>query len=377
MKRETELELIDELLGLKDAGSAFLDETVTASPVARYACPERFEHERQHVFRALPLIAAHASELPRPNAFVRRELAGLPVLFTRDGDNAVHAFLNVCRHRGARLVDEDSGCAGSFSCPYHAWTWSNRGELRGIPHERQGFPGLDKADWGLRRLPCEERLGWIWVTPNPDGDLDLDTHLGEIADDLAWLDLADHAIAVSDEIDCAANWKLLVEGGIEAYHFRVAHKETIAPYFLDNLSSYRMFGRHIRSVLPRSTLSEYGNQRREDWAIRDHIHLLYSVFPTSQLLVQHDHLAWVRYEPKAADRTLIRLSTLAPADDDRVDHWKRNHDITLITLREDFALGESIQSGFASGANEDLRFGRYEGALHRFNGVVEEMLVAM
>ena len=70
--------------------------------------------------------------------------------------------------------------------------------------------------------------------------LDLDAHLGELEADLAWLDMTKFEIAHSDEIDCAANWKILVEGGIEAYHFRVAHRDTIAPYFIDNLSSIRM-----------------------------------------------------------------------------------------------------------------------------------------
>ena len=377
MRRETELELIDELLGLKEVKSAFLDEAVATSPVTRYRCEDRFQTEMSHVFRAMPLMIAHGSELPGANAFLRRKIAGLPVLLTRDGDNEVHAFLNVCRHRGARLVEDGSGCKKTFSCPYHAWTWDNRGNLRGIPHEEQGFPDLDKSTLGLRRLPCEERHGWIWVTPNTDGALDVDAHLGDLEADLAWLDMSDFKIAHSDEIDCAANWKLLVEGGLEAYHFRVAHRDTIAPYFIDNLSSYRMFGAHVRSVLPRASLPALADQPREDWSIRDHTNILYSVFPASQLLVQQDHVAWVCLEPLSADRTLIRLSTVVPSatemsEDDAAEHWRRNHDITMHTLSEDFDIGQSIQSGFASGANDDLRFGRYEGALDKFNKLVDD-----
>ena len=64
----------------------------------------------------------------------------------------------------------------------------------------------------------------------------------------------------------------------------------------------------------------------------------------------------------------MRLATLVPADLDPADaaatqYWRKNHDITVRTLAEDFAIGESIQSGLLSGANDELRFGRFEGAL--------------
>ena len=143
MDRETELDLLDELLTLKAARTAYLDDQVTLSSVDRYTSAERFDRERSHIFRSLPLIAAHRSELPKPGAFLSRQVAGLPVLLTRDDDGAAHAFLNVCRHRGTRLVGEASGCKRRFACPYHAWTWDNRGELKGIPHEQQGFPGIE------------------------------------------------------------------------------------------------------------------------------------------------------------------------------------------------------------------------------------------
>ena len=91
----------------------------------------------------------------------------------------------------------------------------------------------------------------------------------------------------------AVNWKILVEGGIEAYHFKVAHAKTIGPHFMDNLSSYRSFGPNLRSVLPRSTLTHLVEQPRQTWNLREHANLIYYFFPTSQLLVQQDHLVWI------------------------------------------------------------------------------------
>lgn len=374
MDRQTELSLLDELLGLKGRKSAYLDEAVVQSPIARYMSPERFEQEMAHLFRGLPVMAAHGSELENPGDFLRREISGLPAIICRDRQGAVHAYLNVCRHRGARLVEDGEGCRHSFTCPYHGWTWANTGELRSVPHEAQGFPDLDKGKYGLRRLPTKEMHGWIFVLPNPDGVSNFDLP-SEIAADFDWIGMADHCIVQESTIDAPANWKQLAEGGIEAYHFRVAHKNTIAPYFQDNLSSYQGFGPHIRSVLPRATLDDLRDKPRDSWSIRDDANLLYTILPTTQILVQQDHFIWVMMDPRSEGETRLRLATMVPKDSSMPsEYWAQNHAITMRTLKEDFDIGVGVQAGFASRANTDHTFGRYEGALDLFNRTVESYL---
>lgn len=377
MDRSLEIALLQELHGLKDSGQFFLDDEVHPSPVQRYACADRFDAENTAIFQKLPQIAAHSSELAEPGSYLTMTLAGKPVLLTRDRDGEVNAFLNVCRHRGARLVGEASGCKHAFSCPYHAWTWSNKGELRGIPHEKPGFPGIDRASYGLRRLPAHEAMGFVWVVADPEATPDFDMFLAPLAKEFDWCGTADMAIAHSDTMVRQANWKLLMEGGIEAYHFKVAHRDTIGPHFLDNLSSYQMLGDHMRSVLPRSSLPQIADVPQEQWSIQDHANLLYTVFPTSQFLLMQDHLAWLCFRPLACDRTELRMVTLAPKSEitpENATHWARNHKITEVTLDEDFVINEAVQSGLNSGTNEALTFGRYEGALHKFNAVVEARL---
>ena len=377
MDRALELELIEELLTLKEQKTHYLDESVTQNSVEHYVSDARFELERERIFRKTPMITAHSSELSDPGAFLRREVAGLPVLLTRDKAGRVNAFLNVCRHRGTRLVDDEAGCKHRFSCPYHAWTYANTGELIGAPHFKDGFDGLEKADLSLKRLDCQERYGFIWVTVDYDGTVDLDSHLGALGPELDALGVEDMFVTHQDAPVHEANWKILVEGGIEAYHFKVAHRTTIGPHFEDNLSTYRMLGSHMRSILMKSSMADFEAKTPDDWRLRDHAQVLYTIFPNAALLVQSDHIAWINQEALSAGQTRVRLTTLVPKQDaEKVDHWKRNHDITRVTLDEDFEIGESIQAGIASGANDNMLFGRFEGALDAFNQVVESYLEA-
>ena len=377
MEQATQIELIHELLELHDRRSPFLDEHWEKPELDRYLSPDFFARERERIFHTQPQIATHASELSGPGAFLTLELAGRPLLLTRDETGAARAFYNVCRHRGAQLVTEGSGCKQRFSCPYHAWTWSNAGKLIGVPHEKTGFPELDREEYGLHSLPCEEFGGWIWVSLAAQGDIDVQSHLQDLASDILAMDAGSHVVFDTTTRDIDANWKLLVEGGIESYHFRVAHKDTIAGLFLDNLSSYRCFGRHIRSVLPRSSLQELRDKPEETWNLGQHANVLYSLFPGSQFLVQEDHFVWIQSMPIAPDRTRLRLSTMVPGEantPERQGYWRRNQLLTTTTLDEDFDLGEGIQRGLASGANTHLNFGRFEGALVRFNRFVDEAI---
>ncbi|MAT92386.1 MAG: ring-hydroxylating oxygenase subunit alpha [Halioglobus sp.] len=376
MDHATEVDILRELLDLQARGTPFLDDSWVTTDVQRYRCAEVFARERAGIACALPQIAAHSSQLPGSGAFLTLELAGKPLLLVRDEAGAVRAFLNVCRHRGAQLVGERSGCRRRFSCPYHAWTWDSGGSLVAVPHEKSGFPGLQREAFGLHRVPCQEYGGWIWVVPG-GGAIDVDFHLGDMAADILGMGAQEYEVFACTERDTAANWKILVEGGIESYHFRVAHRQTIAGLFLDNLSSYRCFGPHIRSVLPRSSLPELRDRPEAEWRLGRHANVLYTLFPGSQFLLQEDHFVWIQGMPLAPDRTLLRIATMVPKlanTPANADYWRRHHHLTSVTLEEDFVLAEGIQRGLASGANAQLNFGRFEGALARFKNSVEEAL---
>ena len=354
--------------------------TLPDIPAGRYVDHRFHQLERDHVWRKSWLLAAHMDEIPEVGSFMQWENTGQPVVIVHAASGDINAFYNTCSHRGAPIVTERSGRKNRFTCPYHGWSWNADGSLRAVPQEDPGFPDLPRAERGLRRLPCREAHGFIWIIANPDAAEipDIDDWLGGLTDDFNWLGLADHRIAVMDTVDIHANWKVLIEGGLEAYHFRVAHKSTIAPYFPDNLMSSDSFGAHIRAILPRISMPDLRNTPEDQWRIRRDANILYAVIPSIQLLVQQDHVMLFHFEPRAVDLTRIRMATLvprsAPQTDEMQADWEKNQKITVTALMEDFELGAEIQSGFASRGNPSHLFGRFEGALNRFNLVIEELL---
>ena len=205
------------------------------------------------LFRNFPIIVAHASSLNNPGSFVTHDSTGVPILVTRNQAGEVQAFINVCRHRGARLEDRPCGQAKTFSCPYHGWTYDTGGRLRGI-RQADNFGAINKEEYRLIRLPAFERYGLIWVRPFPlnrsseVNELDIDAWLAPMAPQLETLSLENHVLYRSWTLERAMNWHIALEGFQEQYHFCSAHRDTACSAYLDK-------GRLYRPIPPRATCS--------------------------------------------------------------------------------------------------------------------------
>ena len=138
----------------------------STSPVGRYLEPERHALEVA-ALRRLPHAIGPSARLASPGDWISTQLLGVPVVATRGSDGEVRAFINVCRHRGALLVPPAACGAGKtrFVCPYHSWTYDDRGTLVGRPHEAD-FPHVARAAASLVALPVAVRCGLVWVVQN-------------------------------------------------------------------------------------------------------------------------------------------------------------------------------------------------------------------
>src|SRR5512135_1513154 len=180
MERQQELAVGRRLLGHLDARTTDLAEAMFRNRTINYSCRERADLERRKLFRYGPIFMGLSTRLPKPGDFLTEDVAGMPVLMTRSQDGKVHAFANICRHRGAPVA-QGCGSARAFTCPYHGWTYDLAGKLLGTT-DKVGFAGLDLASHGLSRLPVAEKHGMLFVRANPvkDGEsdtIDIDAHL--------------------------------------------------------------------------------------------------------------------------------------------------------------------------------------------------------
>ena len=182
-----------------------------------YTCPERFALERDRVFMRFPLIVCHESQLPEAGDSLVTDWLGLPTVTMRDREGRIGTFLNVCRHRGMRLV-QDEGCTSlrSLVCPYHQWTYGLDGALRNIP-VREGFETLDTEKLGLVALPTEVRHGLVWSQATPNEPMDLDGHLAGLGNDLDTFNMADFIFVAQGVKTISCNLKLVQDA------FHTAH----------------------------------------------------------------------------------------------------------------------------------------------------------
>ncbi|MGA6970192.1 MAG: Rieske (2Fe-2S) protein, partial [Candidatus Binatus sp.] len=185
MKHSTQVNLIHQIFDAIDRGMPPMAERFTRNDTSAYTSPERAAREREVLFRHHPIVAGFSSQIPNPGDYLIEDLAPVPILVVRNASGELRAFVNICRHRGAKLVAGCGHTAKLFSCPYHAWSYDIDGRLVAIPDD-YGFEGLDRAASGLVALPVAEKYGLIFVTPAPGDatDIDIDTMLAGLGDDI-------------------------------------------------------------------------------------------------------------------------------------------------------------------------------------------------
>lgn len=183
-----------------------------------------FEAEMSRVWNRQWLYFGHASEIPNPGDYVVRNRLGESVIVIRTSDGEIAAMLNVCRHRGARIVDSACGHLKRVVCPYHQWTYELDGSLRAAPSMPDG-EAIDYQALGLYRLPLEVWGGFVFGCLGDTAPLPQTPEIGKLAPRLSGYAPERMRSVESRTYDCNANWKVMLENYLECYHCAGSHPE--------------------------------------------------------------------------------------------------------------------------------------------------------
>lgn len=366
-----------------------LDPAPTGIPAASYVDPVRFEAERTHVFRDVPLLVGFSGELARPGDRILFDAAGPPILVVRGEQGRLNAFLNFCPHRGARVAS-DCTPTRRLVCPFHAWTYDLAGTLVARPVARafeggaEGVEGSGEGSSGagsaraprLVRVPVGEWGGMIFVRARPgDERIDVADFLGPAAPLFAALELGALERVCESVLPVAANWKFAYDTFCEVYHVAVLHRDSLSQNLYPQVAIFDDYGLHQRYSGAGLDYAELLEKPESDWPPMSY-QAVHAVFPNTTFAFTHaldgrtPVVSMFRLFPGAAVGESITLATTyrRPGADaaSREDVEAMHRTVLAIVDDEDYRIArEARRSLEHAPPGFRLTFGRSEALLRR------------
>ena len=364
-----------------------------------YRDEDFFRLEQQRVYGTGWLAVGYLEEVAEPGQFIVREVAGQSIIVTRDKMGELQAFYNTCRHRGAKLCNED-GKVTRFRCPYHSWGYDLTGNCIGtplfegsdIPEDFQGVfdmsdvKAFDRADYGLFKVKVASWGFFLFVNLDLDA-VPLETYLGDLPERLANYGLESWQVVRTKNYEINANWKLISENFMEYYHLPWVHPELAKVSKIEDHYRYQGTGMYTgMTTTPISDNSGSGGWKglppAESLNEQEQVSGRFiSLFPNICLSVLPNHAFVMMLEPQAAGFTLEKCALLCHPDslgggaEAELDQLLKFWDLVNI---EDIEIVEAVQEGLK---NKPYMGGRmcfkFEEGVHRFQNMVIDRMVGI
>jgi phenylpropionate dioxygenase-like ring-hydroxylating dioxygenase large terminal subunit len=356
-----------------------------ALPAWVYHNAELHRLELERVLLPSWQIACHVNSIPNPGDFVTLDIGPESVLVLRDRDGGIRAYHNVCRHRGARLVDGDGNCPGPITCPYHGWSYRHDGTLVGVPM-RERLPGIDRNDFSLKPVRVDVAFSFVFVAlrGNPPP---VATVWGPLAEELAPYRFED--MVPLGPISCdtwEVDWKIAIDNYLESYHVPIGHpglNRMFTPDYEDQSSvatvargvswmrsqessvwSERMYQRLVHGVV-----THLPEKQRVSWRF-------YSALPNLGVDVYPEQMDFFQVLPSGPGRCIIRSALFGLPDarpEMRALRFLSNR-INAQVNKEDRWLCERVQRGLASSSYAPGPLSQLERWMLQFHDLLRDRI---
>lgn len=360
--------LFRRILDCARQGETALAPEVMFLDLAAYLDPDIFTEEHRILFREMPQVACLSTDLPEPGSFRLFEETGVPMVITRGNDGVVRAFLNICPHRGAKIVREESGRAMRHSCRFHAWTFDTRGKAIAVPEEGMFCGQIDDRK-NLAEFPCEERHGFVFVQATAGSTMDLDAHLGDFDSELKLINLGNAYRVSQMDVRSPSNWKYALDTYFENYHLPSLHRDSFAKIFASGLCIFETWGPHHRFTFPHRGVEEWIDKPEAEWP-SDALPLTYFLFPNTIISVGSvskigGSLTVNRLYPQSVSDNLTRIVACAqngkPGPEQMTEIEKSMKLIAGAVVDEDYSVtGEAYPNLAELPDGWEFVYGRHE-----------------
>ena len=377
MKVERQLALLEKYLQFRNGEWTDVADSSMRNPAGAYVDPYRFEREMEVLFRGRPVPVALSCECREPGSYVTGKVGGVPIAVVRQADGSLRGLVNACRHRGAPVLSGNGKGLKALVCPYHSWSYQLDGSAIGRPQE-WGFDDIPRSACNLSQVAVAEQYGLIYAELGTRKSISIDGVLEGMQSEIAEYDLQNYFHFETRSREWNFNWKLILDTFTENYHIPSLHRRSIAPYYDDRHSIWDTYGLHQRTVNFRRSIDQELQKPADERRILSHTTIQYFLLPNALMVHQLDHVELWRVAPIAVDRCLVSTSLFAPEapeSESAKKHWKKNLDLLLqVTESEDFPMMASIHAALASGALQEVIYGKIEPALSFFHKSINQLL---
>jgi choline monooxygenase len=356
-------------------------------PASWYTDERLYELERKTVFASSWQMVARIDQLRETGQNITADIAGEPILVVKGSDGCLRGFFNVCRHHAAAVMTEPEGKAAQLRCPYHGWTYSLEGELKGTP-DFAGVCNFDRSANGLMPVQTETWEKWVFVrledwaavsAPTQDSQntpASIESFLGSDLieqirslelNSLHWLERRHYTF------DC--NWKVFVDNYLDGgYHVPHLHKglDSVLDYSRYTIETGGRYCLQWSPMVAEGAEPQTGKSRRGDRA------LYYWFYPNFMINCYEGVMDTNLVIPLGVDKTEVIFDFyFADLSEEARERNRASVEVGQRIQYEDEAICKSVQRGLNSRAYKAGRLSvRREAGEHLFHRLLHADLVA-